>query len=143
VTYKTVKQFWGHSKTLQDSTKTLDSTSSDRKSWMYFTGCLERSSDDLKEFPGLLAELPNLRGFVANDKFFASHLWLGSRGVTAQTHYDQAPNFAAQVFGHKRWILSPPRYTPIRAPSKGCPHRAVNASEIRPFCDHCPFYSLT
>eukprot|EP01122_Echinamoeba_exundans_P014173 TRINITY_DN6366_c0_g1_i2.p1 TRINITY_DN6366_c0_g1~~TRINITY_DN6366_c0_g1_i2.p1 ORF type:complete len:516 (+),score=74.58 TRINITY_DN6366_c0_g1_i2:36-1583(+) len=105
LTYKTVKQFWEHS-------KTADTPNNDQKSWLYFTGCLERSEDELKEFPALLNELPNLRGFIANDKFFATNLWLGSRGVTAQTHYDQAPNFAAQVYGHKRWILSPPSEAP-------------------------------
>jgi len=37
---------------------------------------------------------------------------LGSQGVVAQTHFDEAPNFATQVIGHKRWILSPPSEAP-------------------------------
>jgi len=36
------------------------------------------------------------------------NLWLGSPGVVAHTHHDEVPNWAAQVYGHKRWILSPP-----------------------------------
>lgn len=36
------------------------------------------------------------------------NLWLGSPGVVAHTHNDQSPNWAAQIYGHKRWILSPP-----------------------------------
>lgn len=45
--------------------------------------------------------------FVPAQNHFAN-LWLGSPGVVAQTHYDQDPNFAIQIRGHKRWILSPP-----------------------------------
>lgn len=36
------------------------------------------------------------------------NLWLGSPGVVAHTHNDEDPNWAAQIYGHKRWILSPP-----------------------------------
>lgn len=36
------------------------------------------------------------------------NLWLGSPGVVAHTHHDEDPNWAAQIYGHKRWILSPP-----------------------------------
>lgn len=35
-------------------------------------------------------------------------LWMGTRGVTAQTHYDTYRNFYVQVHGTKRFLLSPP-----------------------------------
>jgi hypothetical protein len=110
VSSRTMKQFWSHASTMDNFTNSADPASRLGQNWLYYTGILIRSNDDKQEFPALLAELPNLKSFVVNEDFYAIHLWLGSRGLTAQTHYDEAPNFATQVYGHKRWILSPPRY---------------------------------
>lgn len=66
---------------------------------------------------------PNLRFFrselmvrntpLSRDSELYDLTWrLGTPGVVAQTHYDEAPNFAIQIYGHKRWILSPPSEAP-------------------------------
>lgn len=46
--------------------------------------------------------------FAADAGDHSMNLWLGSPGVVAHTHHDEDPNWAAQIYGHKRWILSPP-----------------------------------
>jgi poly-D-alanine transfer protein DltD len=40
------------------------------------------------------------------------NFWMGSRGVTAHTHYDSSHNFFAQLYGKKKFILSPPSAYP-------------------------------
>ena len=35
-------------------------------------------------------------------------LWMGNRGPTANTHYDETINFVTQVVGTKRWVLFAP-----------------------------------
>jgi len=50
-------------------------------------------------------------------------IWIGGSGVTAQTHYDSPHNLYVQIYGHKTFILSPPRISskiylyPSRHPS--------------------------
>ena len=36
------------------------------------------------------------------------NVWMGGKGVTAQTHYDWSFNFFAQIYGTKTFLLSPP-----------------------------------
>ena len=39
----------------------------------------------------------------------ASNLWIGSKGVSATTHYDLQHNFVLQTSGSKRWLLLEPK----------------------------------
>lgn len=108
---RNLKEFWAHAATMDNFTNARDPSVRKGKNWLYFTGILDRSEQDVQEFPSLLAEVPNIKeAFVANEDFYAINIWFGTRGLTAQTHYDEAPNFSTQIYGHKRWILSPPRF---------------------------------
>jgi len=37
-------------------------------------------------------------------------IWMGHKGVIAQTHYDQSHNFHTAIVGRKRFLLYPPSY---------------------------------
>lgn len=84
------------------------STSTDFTTYDYFTGYLARSEDTLHEFPCLLDDIQPPHHLAMSTDDYNVNLWLGSVGVVAQTHYDEAPNFNLQLFGSKLWILSPP-----------------------------------
>lgn len=74
---------------------------------LYLTAGIS-SAPEAESLPAsLLASDISVGDLVPLENHFAN-LWLGSPGVVAQTHFDQEPNFAVQIAGHKRWILSPP-----------------------------------
>jgi hypothetical protein len=62
----------------------------------------------LKDLPGLVRDITPFHYFSVEKGEHDMNLWLGSPGVVAHTHHDEVPNWAAQIYGHKRWILSPP-----------------------------------
>lgn len=33
--------------------------------------------------------------------------WIGAKGCVSSLHYDPFPNFVAQIWGHKRWVIYP------------------------------------
>eukprot|EP01119_Soliformovum_irregulare_P017596 TRINITY_DN5252_c0_g1_i2.p1 TRINITY_DN5252_c0_g1~~TRINITY_DN5252_c0_g1_i2.p1 ORF type:complete len:473 (+),score=131.18 TRINITY_DN5252_c0_g1_i2:107-1420(+) len=53
------------------------------------------------DFNTTLMELPS------QDKS-ESNIWIGEKGVTAQTHFDAQHNFYVQIKGRKKWTLFPP-----------------------------------
>uniref|UniRef100_A0A6B2L6L0 JmjC domain-containing protein n=1 Tax=Arcella intermedia TaxID=1963864 RepID=A0A6B2L6L0_9EUKA len=67
------------------------------------------SSGNIELYPSLESELPDLSWFVMDpSEPPVVMLWMGSKGVTAPTHYDKSHNFFIQINGTKRFILSPP-----------------------------------
>jgi len=82
--------------------------SSNSNDFKYFTGYLARSEDDIKEFMCLMDDIVPASQFAISPEEYNINLWLGSPKVVAQTHFDESPNFNMQVYGTKRWLLSPP-----------------------------------
>jgi hypoxia-inducible factor 1-alpha inhibitor (HIF hydroxylase) len=100
-THLDLETFWNRVSGQQDDIP-------EHEKYLYFTGCLTRSQDELKDLPGLIRDITPFHHFSVEKGEHDMNLWLGSPGVVAHTHHDEVPNWAAQVYGHKRWILSPP-----------------------------------
>jgi hypothetical protein len=74
------------------------------------------SNGELLYFSNQLSRLPQLLDDVTPHHWLLLSearperqlLWIGSNGVTAQTHYDAAHNLYVQVHGRKTFLLSPP-----------------------------------
>lgn len=73
------------------------------KNYYYYSG-------PLSDFgPKLKADLPKLENLATNegkDNFYS--VWMGYNGTTAHTHYDIFNNFNVQLYGRKKFILTPP-----------------------------------
>jgi len=66
--------------------------------------------------PGLLDDFgifPHL--FHPASQYEPPALWLGPRGAATSLHKDGSDNFAAHIFGTKRWVLFPVRDVPLLA----------------------------
>jgi hypothetical protein len=73
------------------------------KTYYYYSGPLSDFGDKLK------ADVPNIDYLATkegNDLFYS--VWMGYNGTTAHTHYDIFNNFNVQLYGTKKFILSPP-----------------------------------
>lgn len=47
-------------------------------------------------------------GECANEEGGMTNLWIGGPGITAHSHYDSNHNYYVQLYGYKRFLLSPP-----------------------------------
>eukprot|EP01122_Echinamoeba_exundans_P016942 TRINITY_DN8750_c0_g1_i1.p1 TRINITY_DN8750_c0_g1~~TRINITY_DN8750_c0_g1_i1.p1 ORF type:complete len:511 (-),score=67.38 TRINITY_DN8750_c0_g1_i1:2-1534(-) len=78
------------------------------KTNIYFSETISSApAGDRVEAAELLSDITPSNVLVPLNNHFVN-LWLGTPGVVAHTHFDQDVNFAIQILGHKRWILSPP-----------------------------------
>jgi hypothetical protein len=56
-------------------------------------------------FPSAPPDVP-----AGRDSNPEAHVWLGSEGATASTHYDTSENIYVQLYGRKRFLLWEPRW---------------------------------
>ena len=78
---------------------------------VYHTGAVE--SDVWR---GYVEEETQWRQLAMGEELSSGSVWVGSPGVTANTHYDTSYNLHVQVSGRKQWVLYPPRATKLLAP---------------------------
>ena len=84
-------------------------------SFLYYTSPVEKlpaqlSSELAKTFRSFSFDGIDLVRIKEEQSTYRSQstLWLGTRGVTANCHFDRSHNFFVQLSGQKRWILYPP-----------------------------------
>uniref|UniRef100_A0A6B2L6Y7 JmjC domain-containing protein n=1 Tax=Arcella intermedia TaxID=1963864 RepID=A0A6B2L6Y7_9EUKA len=90
----TVKDFW---------LKIFGASEQEKNVYYYFSTLVEH-------IPALLKDIPNVEYLRVKEgeEGFEINIWLGQNGVVAQTHYDESHNYYAQIYGKKKFILSPP-----------------------------------
>ena len=77
------------------------------------------AADESAEYVYFAGEVPSLlQNDISNELLKVDHvpsreshsiLWIGNKGVTAQTHYDISYNFFTQLHGQKTFYLQPPQ----------------------------------
>eukprot|EP01112_Ceratiomyxa_fruticulosa_P011645 TRINITY_DN3178_c0_g1_i1.p1 TRINITY_DN3178_c0_g1~~TRINITY_DN3178_c0_g1_i1.p1 ORF type:complete len:217 (+),score=50.42 TRINITY_DN3178_c0_g1_i1:681-1331(+) len=71
--------------------------------YYYLSKNLEEIDSELKKDLS-----PNMDWLQASNQGVSSNLWIGAGGVTAHAHYDSFHNFFVQLYGKKKFLLSPP-----------------------------------
>jgi ribosomal protein L16 Arg81 hydroxylase len=69
----------------------------------------DRAEQAQRRPPKTFFYLPNIEYLATKegqDVFYS--VWMGYNGTTAHTHYDIFNNFNVQLYGRKRYILTPP-----------------------------------
>lgn len=73
-----------------------------KNEYVYYAGPLDY-------WPSALTQHIEPRHMIQlDDELSAANIWLGSKGVIANTHYDRSENFNIQLVGAKRWWIFPP-----------------------------------